>query len=241
VGSVIATWVGKCSATSVRDELCLKMTELGEFSHNFFTPTRPLVKQFNHTIEGDILISQHVFPSPPTSPKLTRVSERYFSLQSVPLLGVEFQLYDGRGLYSGDDRMSFVFCVDDDPQLNGIMVYVEEREACLTYREELIKQADYLLEVPHVHLRYYLEEWLDQLMGWVKYHYLEGLDYWRYEDIWVDPDTLKQQFGEVEKEKYWDILKLRFQYEVESWTGIAEEAAQFWNSVRQTREDVDEN
>jgi hypothetical protein len=151
------------------------MTDLAELSQGFFKPKPLLIKQFDQTIEGDILLSKHLFPSQPSTPKLTSVSERFFSLQSVSLLGVEFQLYDGRNLYEGDDRMSFVFAVDDDPQIDGLMVYVEERAECRKYKDERIQRADYLLGVPHIHLRYYLEDWMDYLMGWVKYHYVKNL------------------------------------------------------------------
>jgi hypothetical protein len=208
------------------------MTDLGEFSHSFFKPIPPPIKQFDQTIAGDILVSKHLFPSLPSSPKLTSVSERFFSLQSVSLLGVEFRLYDGRNLYEGDDRMSFVFCVDDDPQIDGLMVYVEEQAECRKYTDERIQRADYLLNVPHIHLRYYLEEWVDQLMGWVKYHHVKNLEYWRYEDMWVNQDALTDHFGQIGKYEYYEILKLRLEYEVESWTGIATEASQFWKSVR---------
>jgi hypothetical protein len=233
VGSVIATWVGQCEERAARRELCLRMADLGELSHSFFKPAPPLIKQFDQRIEGDILVSKHLFPSPPSTPKLTQVSERFFSLQGVSLFGVEFRLYDGRGLYEGDDRMSFVFCVDDDPQIDGLMVYVEEREECRKYKDERIQRADYLLNVPHIHLRYYLEEWLDQLMGWVKYHHVKNLEYWRYEDMWINQDSLTDHFGQIGQYEYYEILKLRLEYEVESWTGIAEEASRFWKSVRE--------
>jgi hypothetical protein len=209
------------------------MSDLGEFSHSFFKPTPPLIKQFDQTIAGDILMSKHLFPSPPSSPKLTSVNETFYSLPGVSLRGVEFRLYDGRNLYEGDDRMSFVFCLDDDPQIDGLMVYVEEQAECRKYQDERIQRADYLLNVPHIHLRYYLEEWVDQLMGWSKYHYAKNLEYWRYEDMWVDQDDLTDHFAQIGKSEYFEILKLRLEYEVESWTGIAEEASQFWKSVRE--------
>ena len=109
MGSVVATWVGQLRNKSLRNEtLFINHLDLGKLSHSFFKPTLPLIKQVNQTIEGDILVSKHLFASPPSSPKLTSVSERFFSLQNVSLFGVEFRLYDGRGLYTGDDRMSFV-------------------------------------------------------------------------------------------------------------------------------------
>jgi hypothetical protein len=233
VGSVIATWIGQCGEPSAREELCSRMTDLGELSHSFFKPTPPLIKQFDQTIEGDILMSKHLFSSPPSTPKLTSVSERFFSLQGVSLVGVEFRLYDGRNLYEGDDRMSFVFCVDDDPQLDGIMVYVEEQAACREYKDARIQRADYLMGVPHIHLRYYLEDWLDYLMGWVKYHYVEDLGYWRDEDKWVSKDVLTDTIGKIGRDEFFELIKSKLEYEVAAWADKAQEVSQFWRSVRE--------
>lgn len=217
------------------------MADLGDLSHSFFKPTPPLVKHINQTIEGEILVSKYLFHSPPSTPKLTRVSERLYSLRSVSLFGVEFQLYDGRGLYPGDDRMSFVFCVDDDPEIDGIMVYVEDRAECQKHTGQPIQQADYLLDVPHIHLRYYLEDWLDYLMGWVKYHYVENLDYWRGDDKWVSQDSLQDVFGKFGRAEFCELIKSNLEYEVAAWTDQAREVSQFWKSVRESRKDADEN
>jgi hypothetical protein len=234
VGSVIATWIGQCAEPSAREELCSRMTDLGELSHSFFKPAPPLIKQFDQTIEGNILVSKHLFPAPPSTPKLTNVSERFFSLSSVSLRGVEFQLYDGRNLYEGDDRMSFVFCVDDDPQLDGLMVYVEEQAECRKYKDERIQQAEYLLGVPHIHLRYYLEDWLDYLMGWVKFHYVENLAYWRDEDKWVNKEVLADTIGKIGKDDFYNLIRSNLEYEVAAWTDTAREASQFWKSARES-------
>lgn len=233
MGSVIATWIGQCVENSARDELCSRMTDLGELSHSFFKPTPPLIKQFDQRIEGDILVSKHLFPSLPSTPKLTTVSESFYSLQSVSLLGVEFRLYDGRNLYEGDDRMSFVFCVDDDPQIDGLMVYVEERAECRKYKDERIQRADYLLAVPHIHLRYYLEDWMDYLMGCVKYHYVKNLGYWRDEDKWVSQDALTDMFGKFGRDEFYELIKSNLEYEVAAWADKAQEVSQFWKSVRE--------
>jgi hypothetical protein len=243
VGSVYATWTGQCRDAVAREELCLRMTDLGELSHSFFKPLSPLIKQFNQTIKGNILVSEHLFPAPPSSPKLARVSESFFSLQKVSLVGVEFQLYDSRRMYAGQDRMSFVFCVDDDPQIDGIMVYAEERGECLKYTDELIRQADYLLEVPNIHLRYYLEDWMDSLFGWVKYHYVENLRYWRYEDKWSDRATLAGYFEQFGRYEYYETLKTRLASEVALYAGKDEISSQFRNTTRghELMEDFDES
>ena len=61
---------------------------------------------------------------------------------------------------------------------------------------ERIKQADFYLAVPHLHLRYYLEDWLDYLIGGMKYYYIENLCYWRYETLWADREILVNAFGQ---------------------------------------------
>lgn len=217
------------------------MTDLGQFSHSFFPPPAPIVKQFDQLIEGHIIVSEHLFPAPPTTPKLTRVSEHFFALERIALSGLEFRLYDGRSLYDGADRVSFVFCVDDDPQLDGTLVYVEEQGECRKYKDEQIQRADYFLAIPSIHLRYYLEDWVDELMGWVKYHFVENLRYWRYEDKWVNQAALTAHFGQWGRYEYYEMLKARLESEVAAWVGTARLASHFWQSVRGARADIDEN
>lgn len=204
--SVYAAWNGQCRDKTKREELYLRMCDLGELAHSFFQPVI-LIKHFNHSIEGNILISKAHFSSAPTSPKLNKAGDGYYSLEKINLYGVEFKL-DSRSFYPGENRISFVFCIDDDPQLDGIVVLVEDRQECLKYVEPVIQQSDYFLETPNIHLRYYLEDWLDLLLGWVKYHYINNLSYWRYADIWTDGKKLNDFYGKFEKYEYYEILKL---------------------------------
>ena len=107
-----------------------------------------------------------------------------FAINKVDLYGIEFRLFDARRLYPSDDRISFVFLrAPYCPELDGRLVYVEDHEDCKYYTCDLIKKADWFLRLPGIHLRYYCEEWMDQLLGWVKYFYIPGLDYWRYEQL----------------------------------------------------------
>lgn len=231
--SVVATWLGQRKETSPLDELNLRMAELGHLSHSFLGPSPPPIKNFDHTIEGNIIVSAELFSSPPSTSKLTRISEGLYSMRDVILSGVEFRLYDGRNLYPGDDRVSFVFCLDDDPQINGMIVYVEEQEECRNYKSERIRQADYLLTVPHIHLRYYLEDWVDALMGWIKHHYFSSLNYWRHEDRWIDPEVLSGVFGRDGKAEFFESLKTGLQKEVGEWTEISEAAVQLWKPIHE--------
>ncbi len=236
--SVVATWLGQRKETFPLDELNLRMAELGVLSHSFFGPDHPPIKTFNHAIDGNIVVSAELFPAPPNTTNLTRISDGLYSLRHIVLSGVEFQLYDGRNLYPWDNRMSFVFCVDDDPQINGRIVYVEEQEECRKYKSEYIQQADYLLTMPHIHLRYYLEDWMDGLMGWIKHHHFGELMYWRHEDRWIDPAVLSTVFGRVGKTEFFETLKTALEKEVGEWTETSEAAAQFWKPrVKDTPED----
>ncbi len=234
--SVIAYWNGQCRASAERDELYLRMADLGNLSHSFFGPKAPSLRRFDETIRGDILLSRYIFSNPPSSPKLTRISDELYSLPRASLFGLEFRLYDGRGLYSSDDRISLVFCVDDDPEIDGLMVYVEDRAECRKYKNERIQQADLYLAVPHLHLRYYLEDWLDYLIGGMKYYYIENLYYWRYQTLWDEREKLVNCFGQGGTFELFETLKRQLENEVEAWSGISKEARRFRASVREQME-----
>lgn len=233
--SVVAYWSGRYPACAQRDELCLRMADLGKLSHSFFSPT-PSIRRFDQTIAGDILLSRHIFPNPPSSPKLTRIDEEFYSLPRISLFGLEFSLYDGRELYTGDDRISLVFCLDDDPEIDGLLVYVEDLSECRKYEDARIKQADLYLAVPHLHLRYYLEDWLDYLIGGMKYYYIENLYYWRYETLWGEREKLVNRFGQGGTFEFFETLKRQLENEVEAWSGISKEARRFRASVREQME-----
>ena len=105
-------------------------------------------------------------------------------LQRLRVYGIDFQLFDPRGLYPGADRMSFVFLESADlPSLNGCLAQVENREQCQSYQNEVIRAADWYVSAPTIHLRYYLEEWSDFLLSWVKYFFVPDLYYRRYEEM----------------------------------------------------------
>lgn len=103
---------------------------------------------------------------------------------TVDLGGVDFRLYDPRGLYPGEDRVSFLFVrCPQWPALDGKIVAAESHVQCQSYESELVRSADWLLARPSIHLRYYLEEWFDLLLSWVKRYFVDDLYYWRGEDF----------------------------------------------------------
>jgi hypothetical protein len=52
---------------------------------------------------------------------------------------------------------------------------VENHQQCQSYRSDNIRQADWLISTPTIHLRYFLEEWIDLLLNWVKYFFVEDM------------------------------------------------------------------
>jgi len=105
-------------------------------------------------------------------------------LPRLQLYGIDFQLFDPRGLYPGADRMSFVFLQSlEIPSLDGGLAQIESREQCQAYGSEAIRAADWYVSAPNIHLRYYLEEWSDFLLSWVKFFFVPDLVFRRYEDL----------------------------------------------------------
>jgi hypothetical protein len=160
-------------------------------------------------------------------------------LENAVLYGIEFRLYDGRKFYPGDDRISFVFLrMNDCPELDGRIVYVEDKEECKKYYNPMLKGADWYLEKPHIHLRYYCEEWMDMLLAWVKYFYIPDLDYWRYVPLSGYEEFLKllERFGRGEdsKDLVFVWLKSRFKEEVEEWVVTSIHTRTFWDRVNKT-------
>ncbi len=114
----------------------------------------------------------------------SRSAQWFLRLSRLRLYGIDFQLFDSRNLYPNSNRMSFVFLESPDlSALNGCIAQVETQAQCHLYSSEAIRSADWYVSTPQIHLRYYLEEWSDLLLSWVKYFFISNLYYWRYEEL----------------------------------------------------------
>jgi HEAT repeat protein len=157
----------------------------------------------------------------------TGSDERWQSIRvpDMRLQGIDFRLHDPRGLYPGEDRVSFVF-VDCPrlPSLDGRLVLVTERKQCQEYESELVRVADWYLSTPSIHLRYFLEEWSDLLLAWVKYFFIPDLHYWRYEDL-NQYDVYSRIFEDLAanggaayaRQSIFEYLLERFDEEADKW------------------------
>jgi len=140
--------------------------------------------------------------------------------RAVHLFGLEFRLYDRRNFYD-DDRLSFVFAsVAGCPELTGMLVYVEDQAECQYYKDSLIRSANWFLTRPRIHLRYYCEEWMDQLLAYVKRFYIPDLWYWRYQDLAgydYHAEVFDRFYAVTAREEVLSLLKANFTREVDEW------------------------
>lgn len=112
----------------------------------------------------------------------SKTDEQWHSIlpATMQLHGVDFRLYDPRGLFPGEDRASFVSLVCPAiPSLDGRLVSVTKREQCQEQEGDFNRVADWYLSKPTIRLQHYLEDWIDLLLTWVKSFYIPDLHYWR--------------------------------------------------------------
>jgi hypothetical protein len=165
----------------------------------------PDVRTFADEISGPIVVSSEVLrinPGPRRASDGRRHGEQLKAagLEFIPddegsdygcvviekarLEGVDFRLFDPRGLYPMHDRISFVFLnAPGHPILDNVLVRVHDAEVCKSSNDATVREAAWYLDAPSIHLRYAHEGFLDQLLAWLKYFYIEDLHFWRYEDL----------------------------------------------------------
>jgi hypothetical protein len=157
---------------------------------------RANIETVDRTIERTVLISSRITPS--SGALISSAREAGLALierkdgRHAPLIaidtgrlrGLDFRLFDPRGIYPGEDRMSFVFLeCPEHPFLDGRLVEVTQVENCPIADGESLPSAAAYLVSPSIHLRYYLEDWTDCLFSWIKF-FLIG-DFWwhRWEEM----------------------------------------------------------
>lgn len=190
-------------------------------------------------IDGNILIDSDLARAPnlgrdeatvigmPQSPSGEAADDPgFFKIATARLRGIDFRLFDPRGIYPLDNRMSFVFLgCPDVPALDGRLARIVDRRRVTCYQHEAIRAADWFATNPSIHLRYYLEEWSDQLFAWIKCFFIPDLTFWRYETL-PGYDQASALLGEVTrrdgrelaKQKAFKLLVEWFNNEADEWT-----------------------
>jgi len=156
-----------------------------------------------------------------------RADERRYAVEIPAFLlrGIAFRLYDPRRLYPGEDWMSFAFVQSPDfPELDGQIVHAFSHQGCAALDGEWFQRADWVIDTPSIHLRYYLEEWFDLLMVWVKVFFMPELEYWRNEvlnridEIKPSIDRLITSDGrEIAKQAVFEYILEGFENEANQW------------------------
>lgn len=147
------------------------------------------------------------------------------SLPQLHLYGIDFQLFDPRRLYPNADRMSFIFLQNPElPSLDGCLAQIESHEQCQRYQSDVLRGADWYVSAPNIHLRYYLEEWSDLLLSWIKYFFIPDLYYRRYDELsqyealrTVIEDNYREHGEDFAKQALFKFLIEKFEKEADEW------------------------
>jgi len=218
--SVMVGWGGRCTDPRKRGGLTRKLIELGGICHSLFDPPLPIARAVTG-IAGRILVSPHLF----LPKEEAEAAGKFIELAELELSGVEFRFFDPRNIYKGEDRISFVFAeLPGRPETTGTIVQIEPKALCALYDDPAIKAADHLVRRANIHLRYYCEDWMDSLLGFVKHYYVPDMEYWRYENLsgygrylGLDPSD------EGERERQWNSILASFMQEARQYLGKGHE------------------
>lgn len=203
---------------------------------------RANIEMIDRPIPGPILVSSYISSSPEGLIESAReagltVIDRQDSahppliaLDQGRLAGLDFKLFDPRGLYPGADRMSFVFLeCPEHPFLDGRLVEVATKEDCLASGAKTLRDADLYLCAPSVHLRYYLEDWTDCLFSWIKFFFIGDFLWHRREEMegyndyrQVFADLQADRGNEAAEESAFDAVLATFVQHADHWIGEVE-------------------
>jgi hypothetical protein len=260
MGSVIVSWSGSCPDQAVRGALISALEPIARLSHSYFDQP-PAVEFFDERVDGgvvcqevgeksDVAVPIHDEDEDDSGSSLgfelrvagphntpVPVAGPLYSVPSVELHGIAFRLYDGRGLYPDEDVLSFVFATfAGDPVPFSRMVRLlpaEQREGAT---RTAVRDAACCLLGPEIHLRYYCEQWVNLLLGIIKYYFVPDLDWWAYtqcpgyselQEILSDADG-----DRVLADHAFAVLAAELRTEIDSSSDQAAAIKSFWDSVR---------
>jgi hypothetical protein len=199
---------------------------------------RANIECVSQAISGQILVSSGVAPDRNAfvaaaheadlpaidHPEIARAT--LLLLHDARLSGIDFKLFDPRELHPGADRLSFVFLeTGAAPFLDGMLVKVDRGDACREHKAELIRDASFYLGAPNIELQSYLEDWIDLLLSWVKYFFIEDLSWRRreemqgyedYRDVFLDVETTLGK--ERAEQATFDAILATFAQHAEHWS-----------------------
>ena len=203
---------------------------------------RANIESIDEPISGSILISSWITPDPRSLVARAREaglsliddpdgkSPPMIAIESARLRGLDFKLFDPRGLYPGADRMSFIFLeCPDCPLLDGRLVEVATSEDCAASGADILRGADVYLCGPSIHLRYYLEDWTYCLFSWIRFFFIGDFWWHRWEEMQgyadyrqVFEDLQADRGSEAAEKATFDAVLGTFSQHAEHWIGEVE-------------------
>lgn len=203
---------------------------------------RANIETVDREVSGKILMSIWVSQHPDALVEMARAAgvaliagpkendPPLIAIEKVRLRGLDFKLFDPRGLYPGADRMSFVFLeCPEHPFLDGRLVEVATKEDCEASGAEPLRGADLYLCASSVHLRYYLEDWTDCLFSWIKFFFVGDFLWHRWEELQgyadyrkVFADLQVDRGNEAAEEAAFEAVLATFVQHAEHWIGEVE-------------------
>jgi hypothetical protein len=152
-------------------------------------PDQPAFRWFDDEFTGRIFISPDVAEDQKTlldearrdgvtieECEIDGSTHHLLRLEALDVRGVDFRCFDPRGLYPTEDRVSFVFIERPrTPCLHGRLVMVSERRFNEAAYAAPVNSADWFVRGPSVHLRGYFEEWMADLLAWVRFFFIRRL------------------------------------------------------------------
>jgi hypothetical protein len=179
-------------------------------------PARPVIRWFDEELHGRILVSPDVMGDEAVFKKeaarhgitLEEIEIRgqthvLLPLKRLEVRGVDFRAFDLRGLYPGEDRMSFFLLQSDEaPFLNDRIAAIDERAFNLKAYTRPVAHADWYVQSPFVHLRDYGEEWTAEFLAWLRYFFAPDFHYshrgepsFHYTRFLTQHEFLDERFG----------------------------------------------
>jgi hypothetical protein len=204
--------------------------------------SRANIETIDQDASGSILISTFISPHPEALALTAReaglpvvqLSETkdaaLIEIGKAGLRGIDFKLFDPRGLYPGADRMSFVFLeCPEHPFLDGRLVELATQEDCEASGSDALSGADLYLCASSVHLRHYLEDWTDCLFSWIKFFFIGDFWWHRWEELQgyadyrqVFHDLQTDRGNEAAEQAAFDAVLATFSQHAEHWIGEVE-------------------
>jgi hypothetical protein len=200
------------------------------------------IESIDDEVSGSILISSRIGADPVRLAASAQASGAdviehpeakhgaLIAIKQARLRGIDFKLFDPRGLYPDADRMSFVFLdCPEHPVLDGRMVEIATNEDCAASGSTALSGADLYLCAPSVHLRYYLEDWTDCLFSWIKFFFVGDLWWHRWAELQGYTDY-RQVFENLQADRgsenaeqaAFDAVLATFSQHAEHWIGEVE-------------------